>query len=152
MASRARDIIDTGPAFTQADADALNAQFAGVLLAFSAFETATVTGNVIMDSENGILLFPFGGTFGAKVSQNDFVGYTLAVLGEGLEAPVELSVDGKVVATNTLEHTTPITFPEDESFDVGLDTRTGVTLAEYRYDTPFKFTGEIDKLTFNLAP
>ena len=63
-----------------------------------------------------------------------------------------LSVDGKVVATNTLDHTTPITFPEDESFDVGLDTRTGVTLAEYRYDTPFKFTGTIDKLTFKLQP
>jgi phosphoadenosine phosphosulfate reductase len=30
MASRALDIIDTGPRFTQADADALNARFAGV--------------------------------------------------------------------------------------------------------------------------
>src|SRR5919112_1562651 len=30
MASRARDIIHTGPSFTQADADALNARFAGV--------------------------------------------------------------------------------------------------------------------------
>lgn len=30
MASRAIDIIDTGPSFTQADADALNARFAGV--------------------------------------------------------------------------------------------------------------------------
>ena len=35
-----------------------------------------------------------------------------------------LSVDGKEVARNSLEHTTPITFPEDETFDVGLDTRT----------------------------
>jgi len=64
----------------------------------------------------------------------------------------ELSVDGKVVATNTLDHTTPITFPEDESFDVGLDTRTGVTLVEHRYDTPFRFTGKIDRLTFKLQP
>ncbi|PTE11097.1 arylsulfatase [Mesorhizobium helmanticense] len=61
-----------------------------------------------------------------------------------------LSVDGKEVATNSLEHGTPITFPEDESFDVGLDTRTGVALVEYRYDAPFKFTGKIDKLTFEL--
>src|SRR5690348_8380906 len=30
MASRAIDIINTGPSFTQADADALNARFAGV--------------------------------------------------------------------------------------------------------------------------
>ena len=25
-------------------------------------------------------------------------------------------------------------------------------MIEYRYDTPFKFTGTIDKLTFNLGP
>ena len=35
-----------------------------------------------------------------------------------------LSVDGKEVARKTLEHTIPITFPEDETFDVGMDTRT----------------------------
>jgi hypothetical protein len=63
-----------------------------------------------------------------------------------------LSVDGKEVARNTLEHTTPILFPEDETFDVGQDTRTGVALVEYRYDVPFKFTGKIDKLTFKLKP
>ena len=63
-----------------------------------------------------------------------------------------LSVDGKEVARNTLDHTTPVTFPEDESFDVGIDTRTPLALVEYRYDTPFKFTGTIDKLTFDLGP
>jgi hypothetical protein len=63
-----------------------------------------------------------------------------------------LSVDGKEVAKNTLDHTTPITFPEDETFDVGEDTRTGVAMVEYRYDVPFKFTGKIDKLTFHLEP
>jgi arylsulfatase A-like enzyme len=61
-----------------------------------------------------------------------------------------LSVDGKEVARNSMEHTTPITFPEDESFDVGQDTRTGVAMVEYRYDVPFRFTGKIDKLTFRL--
>jgi len=63
-----------------------------------------------------------------------------------------LSIDGKEVATNSLEHGIPVTFPEDETFDVGQDTRTGVALLEYRYDTPFKFTGKIDKLTFKLEP
>jgi arylsulfatase len=63
-----------------------------------------------------------------------------------------LFVDGEQVATNTMEHTTPIMFPEDETFDVGEDTRTGVAMIEYRYDTPFKFTGKIDKLTFDLGP
>ena len=63
-----------------------------------------------------------------------------------------LSVDGKEVAKNSMEHTTPITFPEDETFDVGLDTRTPLALVEYRYEVPFKFTGKIDKLTFKLEP
>ena len=63
-----------------------------------------------------------------------------------------LSVDGKEVDKKHMDHTTPITFPEDEDFDVGQDTRTPVALLEYRYDCPFKFTGKIDKLTFNLGP
>jgi arylsulfatase len=63
-----------------------------------------------------------------------------------------LSVDGKEVARNSIEHGTPVTFPEDETFDVGQDTRTGVAMLKYRYDAPFKFTGKIAKLTFNLAP
>jgi arylsulfatase A-like enzyme len=63
-----------------------------------------------------------------------------------------LYVDGKEVARNTMEHGTPVTFPEDESFDVGQDTRTGVAMIEYRYDVPFAFTGKLGKLTFKLEP
>jgi hypothetical protein len=37
----------------------------------------------------------------------------------------------------------------DESFDVGIDTRTGV---DDSYKLPFQFTGKIDKLTFHLGP
>ena len=61
-----------------------------------------------------------------------------------------LSVDGKEVARDSMEHTTPITFPEDETFDIDEDTRTPLALVEYRYDVPFKFTGKIDKLTFKI--
>jgi hypothetical protein len=56
------------------------------------------------------------------------------------------------VARKSMEHTTPITFAEDETFDIGQDTRTGVAMLEYRYDVPFKFTGKINKLTFKLEP
>jgi arylsulfatase len=63
-----------------------------------------------------------------------------------------LYVDGKVVDEKHMEHTTPIMFPEDEDFDIGMDTRTGVALLEYRYDVPFKFTGKIKKLKFELGP
>src|SRR6476620_8814609 len=52
----------------------------------------------------------------------------------------------------SMEHGTPVTFPEDESFDIGQDTRTGVAMVEYRYEPPFSFTGKINKLTFKLEP
>ena len=60
-----------------------------------------------------------------------------------------LSVDGKEVARKTIEHTIPFLLPADESFDIGLDTRTPV---DFTYDVPFTFTGTIDKLTYNLGP
>jgi arylsulfatase len=63
-----------------------------------------------------------------------------------------LTVDGKEVAKKSMDHTIPIDFPEDETFDVGLDTRTPVAALEYHYDCPFKFTGKINKLTFDLGP
>ena len=63
-----------------------------------------------------------------------------------------LYVDGKEVDRKSMEHTTPVTFAEDESFDVGMDTRTGVAMLQYSYDPPFKFTGKIKKLTFKLEP
>ncbi len=40
----------------------------------------------------------------------------------------------------------------DETFDIGQDTRTGVALLEHRYDSPFKFTGKINRLNFKLDP
>ena len=73
-------------------------------------------------------------------------------LGLGKSGKGVLSVDGKEVAKNSMEHGTPITFPEDESFDIGSDTRSGVAMLEYRYEVPFKFTGTIDKLSFKLEP
>ena len=36
----------------------------------------------------------------------------------------------------------------DETFDVGIDTRTPV---DDSYKLPFRFTGKINKLTFNLG-
>jgi hypothetical protein len=61
-----------------------------------------------------------------------------------------LKVDGKVVATRKIPHTVAYVFPADESFDVGIDTRTPVQDKDYR--VPFAFNGKINKLTFNLAP
>jgi arylsulfatase len=40
--------------------------------------------------------------------------------------------------------------PIDETFDVGLDTRTPVDDRDYQ--VPFRFTGKINKVTFKLWP
>jgi arylsulfatase len=61
-----------------------------------------------------------------------------------------LSVDGKEVDRKTIAHTIPLLMAIDETFDIGSDTRTGVDDFEYR--VPFRFTGKIDKLTYNLGP
>ena len=59
-----------------------------------------------------------------------------------------LSVDGKEVARKTMPYTIPYAISLDESFDVGVDTRTGVDDSDYQ--VPFRFTGKLDKLTVKL--
>jgi arylsulfatase A-like enzyme len=59
-----------------------------------------------------------------------------------------LSADGKELDKKTIKHTVPLMMSIDETFDVGLDTRTGV---DNSYELPFKFTGTINKLTFKLG-
>ena len=61
-----------------------------------------------------------------------------------------LKVDGKVAATQTLEHTIPLTMPWDETFDIGSDT--GTPVDDQDYQVPFKFSGTINKLTVAVEP
>ena len=61
-----------------------------------------------------------------------------------------LSVDGKDVASKTIPYTIPFVVTIDESFDVGVDTRSGVD--DNDYQPPFRFTGKVDKLTIKLVP
>ena len=59
-----------------------------------------------------------------------------------------LKVDGKEVATQKMEHSLPFLLQFDESLDIGSDTLTGVNDADYR--PPFKFTGNITKITLSI--
>jgi arylsulfatase len=60
-----------------------------------------------------------------------------------------LTVDGKVLSKQKMDHTIPFLMALDESFDIGLDTRTPV---DESYKLPFKFAGTINKLTYKLGP
>jgi arylsulfatase A-like enzyme len=59
------------------------------------------------------------------------------------------TIDGKEIASKKIPHTIPLLMSIDETFDVGSDTRTAIN---DDYKLPFRFTGTIDKLTFNLGP
>jgi arylsulfatase A-like enzyme len=61
-----------------------------------------------------------------------------------------LKVDGNEVRTLQIPKTIPFLLPADETFDVGVDTRTGVN--DQDYQVPFHFNGKINQLTFKLGP
>ncbi|MBC7451973.1 MAG: hypothetical protein H7259_10825 [Cytophagales bacterium] len=72
----------------------------------------------------------------------DFV-YDGGGIGKG--ANMILLVDGKQVAQKRIERTIGYRFSLDETLDVGEDTGTPV---EFKvYDVPYKFTGELKKVT-----
>jgi len=61
-----------------------------------------------------------------------------------------LKVDGKVVSTETLEHTLPMVKPLDDTFNIGSSDNAPVNDADYK--VPFPFTGTINKVTIAVEP
>lgn len=68
--------------------------------------------------------------------------------GLGRSGTGTLSVDGKLVQTQKMEHTIPVILQWDEAFDIGSDTETGVNDADYL--PPFKLTAKLNKLTLKI--
>jgi len=60
-----------------------------------------------------------------------------------------LSVDGAEVAKQAIPHSIPFLATIDESFDVGVDTRSRIDDKDYQ--VPFRFTGRLEKLTIKLG-
>jgi arylsulfatase len=71
--------------------------------------------------------------------------------GIGKAANATLLVDERQVARGRIEHTIPIRFSLDETFDVGEDTGTPV-LEEYVDKMPFRFTGTLKRFVVVLEP
>jgi hypothetical protein len=61
-----------------------------------------------------------------------------------------LTVDGKVVSKQTMDRSVPLALPIDETFDIGSDT--GTPVDDQDYQTPFAFTGKINKLSISVEP
>jgi arylsulfatase len=71
---------------------------------------------------------------------------SLSGIGQGGTGVLE--VDGKAVATQKMERTLPLILQWDESLDIGSDTLTPVNDEDYQ--SPFPFTGTIDKITLTI--
>lgn len=59
-----------------------------------------------------------------------------------------LRIDGKDVASQSMEQTIPVILQWDETFDVGADT--GTPVDDRDYQVPFRFTGKLNKLTLKI--
>jgi arylsulfatase len=68
--------------------------------------------------------------------------------GIGQSGTGTLSVDGKPVATQKMEHVIPLILAWDENMDIGSDTGTPVN--DKIYQLPFAFTGNIDSLKLSI--
>ncbi len=85
--------------------------------------------------------FKYDGLGPGTLAYNNFSGV-------GRSGTGTLKVDGKVVATQTMEKTLPMILQWDESFDIGSDTLTGVDDADYK--PPFPLTAKLNKLTIKV--
>ncbi|HXV26249.1 MAG TPA: sulfatase-like hydrolase/transferase [Alphaproteobacteria bacterium] len=82
---------------------------------------------------------------GRHVITVDF-NYDGGGVGKGGEATI--TVDGEKVASGRLDQTIPYRMSLDETLDIGEDTGTPVS---EDYKVPFKFTGDLEKLTINIT-
>ena len=72
-----------------------------------------------------------------------------AISKPGAPATVVIRVDGKEAARTTVERTVPAAFTASETFDVGVDLGSPVSL-DYAERRPFEFNGIINEVTVTL--
>jgi arylsulfatase len=85
--------------------------------------------------------FKYNGLGAATLAYNNLSG-----VGRG--GTGTLSVDGTVVATQSMDRTIPLVMPLDQTFGFGGSSSTPVD--DHDYQVPFEFTGKINKLTIAL--
>ncbi len=71
------------------------------------------------------------------------------IKGPGQPGTVSIAVDGKVVCKTELKRTVPAAFTATETFDVGVDLGSPVSLNYYER-RPFAFNGKIEKVAVEL--
>jgi arylsulfatase A-like enzyme len=118
------------------------------------FADGGTAGGVTLFLDKGILTYEYNG-FGlvrSRITANEklpagphriTVDFKMTMsLKRGAGATATLSVDGKEVGKTEIPFTATVTFTADETFDIGEDTATAVSLA-YFDRSPFRFDGVI---------
>jgi arylsulfatase len=82
-----------------------------------------------------------------KVQVKVDVAYQGGLQELGKSALVSMTVNGTKVAEGPLPKTIPATISIQEGLDIGEDVGSAV---DFTYQPPFKFTGTIEKVTFDL--
>ena len=85
--------------------------------------------------------FQYSGLGGGTLALGDYSG-----IGQG--GTGTLKVDGKAVTTQKMEHTLPFILQWDEALDIGSDT--GTPVSDKDYQTPFAFTGKLNRITLTI--
>lgn len=85
--------------------------------------------------------FKYDGLGAGTLAFNNFSGI-------GRSGTGTLKVDGKIVDVKTMPKTLPMILQWDESCDIGSDTLTGVSDADYR--PPFPLTAKLNRLTIDV--
>ncbi len=67
----------------------------------------------------------------------------------GASATIVIYVDGKQMASGEVKRTVPAAFTASETFDVGIDLGSPVSL-RYHKKTPFKFNGKINQVKVEM--
>jgi arylsulfatase len=126
-------------------------QTQGVIMAFGG-----VAAGMVLYLEDGVPVFDYNYFEEHTIVKSDLpltAGESVVVVDfdyQGTErggpASITLAVDGETVATGDMEGTVGYRFGLD-TFGIGLDSGQPVT---FDYEPPFRFTGEIEKVTIEV--
>ena len=71
------------------------------------------------------------------------------IAGPGKSGKVSIELDGEQVASTVLERTVPVAFSASETFDVGVDLGSTVSL-DYYHQRPYEYRGKINSVKVEL--
>jgi hypothetical protein len=125
----------------------------GSVLPFPEHPSASTYGESILENKHVRRTYPShlpANSPNILIVLMDDVGFgSFSAFGGEINTPDLSNVDGKQVATGEVKRTVPAAFTASETFDVGTDLGSPVSL-RYHKKAPFKFNGKIKTVKVDL--